>query len=511
MTGTAPWRALVAVGAAAPLLPVAGLAAGLLAGDPWRAPPAGLGALLLRSVGLAVAVSAVAVPLGAALAWLDRRHDYPGRRALAALSLLPLALPSFLLAGALRHALGPGGPLGAALGLPAFAGHVAAAVVLTLATAPLAQVLVGAALARVPAAEEEAARTLGATRGAAFRAVVLPRLRPALVASALLVQLYVLSDFGAVAVLDAPVLTWRIYQAVAQQRLGDAAVLGGLLLAATLALLVAGRWAHGRVAEAGVANPRPVERRPLGPAGLAGALVAHGLTAGLGCLLPVATLGLWVLDGWSRGLPFAPLGEPVAITLKVGAVGAALTVLLAWAPGWAAGRHGARAVDLAVLLGHALPGVLVAFGVLRLALVLPGAPTYRALGEAGVLLLAGYVARFLPEAHAALRTSAAAFDPRQDESARVLGAGRARRLLRVVLPAVAPGVAAATGLVVAQVAKELPITLLLGPAAGARTLSFRVYDRLEEALLHDAGAAGLVLVAVCLAAFALTARWGGER
>lgn len=503
----AGWWALVAAGAAAPLLPVVGLAAGLAAGDPWRAPPAGLGPLVLRSVGLAVVVSALAVPLGAALAWLDRRADYPGRRVLAVLSLLPLALPSFLLAGALRHALGPGG----ALGLPAFVGLGAAAVVLTLATAPLAQVIVGAALARVPAAEEEAARTLGASRAAAFRAVVLPRLRPALVASALLVQLYVLSDFGAVAVLDAPVLTWRIYQAVAQQRLGDAAVLGGLLLAATLLLLVLGRLAHGRVAEAGVANPRPVERRPLGRAGFAAALVAHGLTAGLGCLLPVATLALWVVDGWSRGLPFAPLGEPVAITLRVGAVAAVVTVLLAWAPGWAAGRHGRRGVDLAVLLGHALPGVLVAFGVLRLALALTGGGVYRALGEAGALLLAGYVARFLPEAHAALRTAAAAFDPRQDESARVLGAGRARRLVRVVLPAVAPGVAAAAGLVVAQVAKELPITLLLGPAAGARTLSFRVYDRLEEALLHDAGAAGLVLVGVCLAAFALSARWGGER
>lgn len=506
--------AFVVAGVAAALLPLAGLAAGFVTPDASRASlgAAQLAPLLARSALLALVVSAVAVPLGAWLAWLDQRTDYPGRAALGALSRLPLALPSFLLAGALRQALGPGGAIGGALGLPPFTGLVAAAVVLAVATAPLAQVLVGAALARAPVAEEEAARTLGVAAWTARRRVLLPRLRPALAAAALLIQLYTLADFGAVAVLDCPVLTYRIYQAVAQQRLGDAVVLAGLLLLGTLVLLVGARLLHGRDPLTGVANPRAPVRERLRAPGVALAWLAHALVGGLGCALPVLTLIAWVADGLARGLPFASLLEPVTITLKIATVGAAGILALAWAPAWLSARGTsrplARLVDVAVLLSHALPGVLAAFGVLRLALALVDGASYRALGESGALLLLGYAARFLPEAHGALRTAALAIDPRQDETARVLGASRGRRLVRVALPAMAPGAAAAFVVVVASIVKELPITLLLGPAAGARTLAFRVYDRLEEALLHDAGGAGLLLVLVCLAAFTAADRWG---
>ncbi len=499
------------VGVAATVLPLVGLALGLVGGEQAAAPPvAQLAPLVGRTAALALVVSAIAVPLGAALAGLEVRAAYRGRAWLAVASKLPLALPSYVLAGALREALGPGGAIGRALGLPTFTGFFAATVVLVLTTAPLAQLVVGAALARIPPAEEEAARTLGASPWAVRRAVLLPRVRPALASAALLVQLYVLADFGAVAVVDCQVLTWRIYQAVGLQRLGDAAALGGLLLALMAPLLVAGRVLHGRAVGAGVANPRAQARRPLGPAATGLAWGAHLLTAGLGCALPVVTLALWVRDGVRYGERFAPLGEPLLITLVVGLVAAALTVALAAAPAWLAARAGARAIDALVLASHALPGVLIGFGLLRLALAAPTAASYRALGESGALLLAGYAARFLPEAFVALRTAALSIDARHDEAERVLGAGPARRLARVTLPAMIPGVAAALGLVLASVAKELPVTLLLGAACGARTLAFRTYDRLEEALLHDAGAAGLLLVVVSLAGFAVSARWSRD-
>lgn len=515
MPGRVSARALLWIfalaGVAAPVLPLVGLALGLVDGDGRAAPPlARLGPLVGRTALLALVVSALAVPLGALLACLEARAEYRGRAWLAVSSKLPLALPSYVLAGTLREALGPGGVIGRPLGLPSFTGFGAATFVLVLTTAPLAHLVVGAALARIPAAEEEAARTLGASPWAVRRAVLLPRLRPALASAALLVQLYVLADFGAVAVVDCQVLTWRIYQAVGLQRLDDAAVLAGLLLALMAPLLVGARLLHGRAVGAGVANPRPAPRRPLGPGGVALAWAAHALVAGLGCALPVGTLVMWVKEGLELGERFAPLLQPTLITLAVAGAGAALAVALAFAPAWLAARAGARAFDVVVLVAHALPGVLVGFGLLRLALAAPSAASYRALGESGALLLLGYAARFLPEAFVALRTAALAVDPRHDEAARTLGAGALRRLRHVTLPAMVPGAAAAFGLVVASIVKELPVTLLLGAACGARTLAFRAYDRLEEAMLHDAGAAGLLLVLVSLGGFALGARWSRD-
>jgi len=77
----------------------------------------------------------------------------------------------------------------------------------------------------------------------------------------------------------------------------------------------------------------------------------------------------------------------------------------------------------------------------------------------------------------------------------------------VVLPAVSPGLAVAAMIGFNAIVKELPVTLLLGGATGIKTLSFRVWDRYSESLWHDAGVAGLLLVALALTSAVFTHRW----
>ena len=76
----------------------------------------------------------------------------------------------------------------------------------------------------------------------------------------------------------------------------------------------------------------------------------------------------------------------------------------------------------------------------------------------------------------------------------------------MLLPAVAPGAAAAYLLLFLQLVKDLPVTLMLQPI-GVQTLSFRVFDRYQDAFLHDAGLAGLALVTVALSGQLATLRW----
>jgi iron(III) transport system permease protein len=505
------------------VLPLAGLAVAAL--DPPVDPLVGaapdLGTLmrrsravelLLRSVGLGAAVAAGALSLGTGLAWAEQRLAYPGRRLLGVLSLLPLAVPSYILASTVASALGPAGWIGAPLGLPRPRGLLAATLVLVLVTAPYVQLVVGAALARSSAAEEEAARTLGASPGRVFRQVVLPRLRPALAYAALVSLLYAVSDFGAVAVLDVPVLTWRLYESVQHQDLARAALLGGALLLATLPLFGVARVLRGGDPARGVANPRPPARRRPGPGGLALAYTAHGLVIGLGVVVPVATMLGWVAEGLRRGLPFAAPWEALGHTAVLAVAGALLTVLLAAAPAalTRAGRTGAL-LEQGVYLTSALPGVLVAFGLMLVALTasraLGGGGLYAALLSTGALLLLGYALRFLAEVFGPLRAAVLGLDPRQREGARVLGVGFAGWARRVALPALAPGVGAALVVGFVAVLKELPVTLLLGGATGLTPLAFRVWDRYNEALHHDAGVAGLLLVGLTLAGVGLTLRW----
>ena len=117
---------------------------------------AGVVVLLLRSMALAIAVAIGSVLCGGWLAWVEHRTKVP--RWWALLTLLPLAMPSYIVAATLRSALSPGGWIGSNLGLPHMTGFGVAVIVLTVITAPLSQLIIGAALRNTSPAEEEAAR-----------------------------------------------------------------------------------------------------------------------------------------------------------------------------------------------------------------------------------------------------------------------------------------------------------------------------------------------------------------
>lgn len=485
--------------------------------------------LLLRSVALALAVALTAMVIGTWLAWCEQRYRYAGGRWLALAALLPLATPSYLLASVLRQGLSPGGMVGDAFGLPPFSGFIAAWVVLSLICTPFVQLIVAAALARSSAAEDEAARSLGAGPWLRLRAVWFPRLRPAWAASVVLVVLYALSDFGAVAVLDCPVLTWRLYQEVDLARYGEAAALGAALLAATVPLVIAARLLSGHLRGSGAATVmRSAERQPLTGALLILTWVLHLVVIGGGVVAPVACCVVWLVDGMANpAWQFAAISEPLRHSLVVVLLGTVVVLACAIGPAWIAGRTSGRlagGLEHGTYLTGAIPGVLLATGLILLARTLTrasdgalaenmaalGLPTggalYALLGGSGALLAIGYAGRFLPEAFAPLRAGAQTIDPRQTECARTLGANAWTRTRRLHLPAMAPALAAAAVLVAVAILKELPLTLMLGNAFGLRPLSYRVWAANEELHLPDVGLAGLLLMALALATVVVTLR-----
>src|SRR5262245_8148163 len=155
---------------------------------------------LRNTLVLATSTAASTAVLGTALAWLTVRTDLPLRRMWAALAALPLVFPSFVGALALTASLSPGGllddPLGA-VGVDASrpGGFWGAWLVLTLFTTPYVLLPVAARLAGLPPSLEESARLLGRGPFSVFRTIVVPQVRGAVGAGALLVFLYALSDF----------------------------------------------------------------------------------------------------------------------------------------------------------------------------------------------------------------------------------------------------------------------------------------------------------------------------
>jgi len=513
--GTAAIAALVAI-------PILGLAMAALdrqpdpitgAVSPLFQVSAGVGELLLRSVLLSAFVALGSGIVGTWLAWVEHRTRMLGAWAIA--TLLPLAMPSYLVAATMRSSLSPGGWIGDRLGLPHMTGFSTAVIVLVVVTAPLVQLIVGASLKNASAVEEEAALVLGSSPIRVFWDITWPRLRPAIGFSCLISLLYAISDFGAVAVLDVPVLTWRLYLAVENQDVARASVLGAATLVALLPMFFAARALRGGVQRVGVANARPVQ--PYQPSRLAvcATVLSVFTIVGLGVVLPVGTLLIWVWDGMSRSLEFVSPWGAITDTTIVALGGMLFTVGLASLPAYAVAEEerkgqGKSWVEDGVYLTSALPGVLLALGLIVAAVRFTrpfGVEVYGVVLASGALLMVGYATRFVAEVFAPLRVAFGAIDQRQVESARVLGAGAWKRFRTVLLPSIAPGVVVACLIGFNAIVKELPVTLLLGGATGLKTLSFRVWDRYNEALWHDAGLAGLWLVALALISAVLTIRW----
>jgi iron(III) transport system permease protein len=440
------------------------------------------GELLVRSVALAGAVTGACLVLGILGAWLVVRTDLPGRRVWAVLLVLPLAVPSYV-AGFTWISEWPN-----------LAGFPGAFLVLTLVSYPYVLLPVAAALRGGDGGLEEVARSLGLGRLRVLLGVTLRRVWPAATAGGLLVALYVLSDFGAVSLMRYDAFTLGIYTSYrATFDRTPAAVLGCVLVVLAAVLTWGESRARGRAATrvgSGVARaavPEQLERWRLAGLGFVVALVAVSLG------VPAASLVHWMLVGSSAGVEWAALGSAAAVTIKVAALGAVLTTLLAVPVGVLAARHRGRltaTIENAAYAGHALPGVTVG-----LALVYLGIRLVPALYQETPLLVVGYAVLFLPLAIGAVRTAVAAAPPVLEEVSQSLGHGPLATFARVTLPLAAPGVAAGAALVFLTCAKELPVTLMLRPT-GDDTLAVQLWSHTGAGAFAAAAPYAVVLVLV---------------
>ena len=458
-----------------------------------------------RTLLLAAAVSAATAVLGTALAWVTARTDVPARRVWRLLLPLPLVIPSFIGAFSLIAAFAPGGlleqllaPLGVR-SLPQVRGFWGAFFVLTLLTYPYVYLPVAARLRQLPPSLEESARLLGHSPFAAFRAAVLPQSRGAVMAGTLLVFLYTVSEFGVVQLMRYDTLTRTIYASRLFQR-ERALTLSLLLGALAVAVAAAERWG-GRRREGGSARGRRPLQVPLGrwrPA----AIALVGGTALFALIAPLAVLLFWAVRGVVRGdasnaalaADLADLAQPALNTAGVSVAAAVVAVLVVLPVAYLTVRRRGWAADVSnalIIGGFALPGLVVALALAHwtLSTRTPVALLY----QTQALLVLAYVVHFGAQALRTAQVALQAMPPRVEDAARMLGAGRTRRLLRVELPLMAPGLLAGGGLVLLSAMKELPATLLLAPP-GFQTLATTVWTSTEEAFLGEASLAAILLV-----------------
>ncbi len=462
--------------------------------------------ITLQTLLLCCGVAVLTSSMGVLSAWWVSSTEFPGRRWIEALLLLPMAMPSYVIAYAYTDALQFSGPIqtplrdifGEQFRLPEIRSLPGAIFVLSVVLYPYVYLLVRTAFTERSANLIDAARSLGCGPVASFFRVALPVARPAVVAGLSLVLMETLAEYGALNYFGVQTFTTAIFRS--WMNLGDrssAAIIAVLLLCVMLILMAAESGARGRAkfyTQTGKASkPR---RRNLGVTASLGVAFLTLMPAILGFFIPMFFLlrlvfqsGEWV--NADRYLLWA--GHSVTLGVLSALTALSLSMGLAYAK-----RNGTRlwirGIHHAVSLGYGIPGAIIAIAVLIplakldqfMALSL-GQGVFPILTGSIAALVYAYCVRFTSASLQSVDAGLQRLTPHIDDSARVLGCNSRQVWWRVHFPILRGSMATGALLVFVDVMKELPATLVLRPfdfdTLAVVTYQFAADERLAEAAL----------------------------
>lgn len=488
-----PWTVATAVLVALVLLPIASIVLGVFTGgsETWdHLSRTVLPLYIGNSVVLVLGVGALTLLTGVATAWLVTTCDFPGRRVFEWSLILPLAIPTYIVAYTYAEILAPGGSAQSLLGSTLLPTHRVTGLrsglmslggvtlMMALVLYPYVYLITRTSFQKQSGGILESSRILGKSPCASFLHVALPMARPAVVAGVTLVLMEVLNEYGAVAYFGVSTFTTGIFRAWFALGDGPAAIrLSACLLALVFILIMAERAQRGRARFDDSAR----EFRPVVPYRLEGwkaaaAFLACGIPVLLGFLVPVAQLVAWTVQVAPETLD----GRFIRLTLHsfgLATTAAALSVVVAVVIVYSVRLSPTPLLRLssrAASLGYSVPGAVIAVGVLvpflwldrrllDLLQALGGSPGGLLITGTVAALVFAYVVRFLA---VALNPTDSGFERlcgRLDESSRSLGVSPGRTLLRVDLPLMRGVLLSAGLLVFVDVLKELPLTLILRP------------------------------------------------
>ena len=478
---------------------------------------------ILNSLWLCLGVGCGVGLLGVATAWLTAMHDFPGRRLFSWALVLPLAMPAYVMAYVYTDLLQFVGPVQTTLRetfgwahgdywFPDIRTLPGAMLMFVCVLYPYVYLLARSAFLERASGMLEAARTLGMGPWRAFFAVSLPLARPAIVAGVALALMETLADYGTVAYFAVNTFTTGIYRAWFS--LGDriaAAQLAAMLLGFVLFLLMAEKISRGRARY----NNTTGRNRPMAGARLNGiraalAFLACAVPLLLGFVLPaILLLKMALTEGDAQfGQRFLVLSRNSFVLAGITAMIAVLLALIMAYGARLSKTTFANGLNRLVGLGYAVPGAVIAVGVLipvtRLDNWLAGQWEIWFGHNPGLLLTGGiaaliyaYLARFLGVALHTVETSLAKITPNMDDAARCLGLGQGETLRRVHAPMLRGSLLTVGLLVFVDVMKELPATLVMRPF-NFDTLATQTYTLASDERLAEASTAALAIVAVGL-------------
>ena len=491
-------------------------------GDVWRhLIDTVLSSYVLNSLALVLGVGVLVLMLGIAPAWLITMYRFPFNKTLSWALLLPLAMPAYIIAYTYTGLLDVAGPLQIGLReflnleygdywFPEVRSLGGAICMLSLVLYPYVYLLSRAAFLEQSVCVLEVSRTLGCGPYRSFYKVGLPLARPAIVAGLSLVMMETLADYGTVQYFGVATFTTGIFRT--WFGLGNtvaAAQLSALLLTFVFALVLLEAWSRRQAKYHHTSNRySTLTQKRLQGFNMIAAISVCLFPVFFGFLIPATQLFIWARQTWSSVIQkdfLSLIGHSVELAAMAAFFALVLALFIAYGNRLLANpltRFLARFLGL----GYAIPGTVVAVGVLiPFAWVdnnIDGWARTNMDLSTGLLfsgtvftLIFAYMVRFLPVALNTVEAGLTKIRPSMDEAGRSMGMNSIKMMRKVHIPMLRGSLFTASLLVFVDVLKELPATLILRPF-NFNTLAIRTYELANEERLADAANPALAIVLV---------------
>jgi iron(III) transport system permease protein len=488
-----------------------------------------------NTVLLLAGVGALVILIGTGAAWLVTAYDFPGRRIVTWALLLPLAFPTYIIAYAYLDLLHPIGPVQSAiravlgfdspqqLRLPDIRSIAGCIILLSFVLYPYVYVTARAMFLMQAASFIDVSRTLGVSRHAVFWRVALPLARPAIAIGAGLALMETINDIGASEFLGVRTLTVSIYNTwINSTNLPGAAQIALFMLIIVTSLVAVERWARNnqRYTNSAVRPARLMPHRlPLLP----------GLVALFLCSIPIfvgfVAPFLYLVTAAAKRVQFNGFSwqfvSHVVNTISFSLIATIITILAGIAVGYAWRANPGTLTKLSLrgsTLGYAMPGTVVAIGVLyplaALDQAIDGvsnalfgvAPGLLLIGS-GAAVLYAYAVRFLAISAGGVESGLSRISPSLDSASRSLGETAGGTLWHVHLPLLKPALAGAALLLFVDCVKELPATLLLRPL-NFETLATALYAEAGRGTYEEGSLFALSIVLIGIIPLVVLSRVG---
>lgn len=443
-------------------------------------------------------------------AWLCSRCEFPGRRVLEWMLVLPLAYPAYIIAYTYAGMLDYGGtwlPWLNAIGLETplpVRSLVGASILFSIVFYPYLYLLVRVAWLNHSTQLIEESRVLGATPWQSFRLVSLPAARPAIAVGMAIILMETLAEYGGAHYLGIPTLSVGIFRTwLGMNNLHGAVQLSVVLLFIAVFLFLIERKARVRARYYEVSGGQTQRRYRLRGYRLPLAWFVCFTPPLLGFIVPSVQLLDWSLtaakdwpDYWSL------MHNSLMLALAAALFIAALALLLSYICRLNAADHWSQPFIHASAYGYAVPGTIVVVGVLSLSVLLdrqlesafgPETSIHWMLSGSVSALILAYTVRFMTLGFKPISACLEKIPPAMDHAARTLAAGPYQTLGLIHWPLMRSGVLSAALLIFVEVIKELPMTMMLRPF-NFNTLAVGAYEMAQEGRVSEAALPTLSIV-----------------